>query len=295
MTRRFYGIILPVLAGSLSILVLFLVGSVIAYLFGILPLVLLFGITFLLTGVLIGRAFPEQGWRSGIWLSIPYSIWLAFALINLFSFNREHNGVFVRVEFFPVAAFLYLMPIVIGCASAYVGSDFSRKSVSLLAIGLILTSAAAIYIGFNSASATEKDTFSFNLVENKDLHLMAEITCERMIQKNYMRFFNTDRSDCSYSKISVLRKPRDYPLPTNVSLTIKDTKESRPISPEIGILGVTDSFKQDFDNTKVWVSDIPWLKIAKSDRVNFTWGKINIDFGESEFRNLRETVGKYDD
>ena len=109
-----------------------------------------------------------------------------------------------------------------------------------------------------------------------------------------MSFFNTDRSDCSYSKISVLKKPRDYSLPTNISLTIEDTKESRPISPEIGILGVTNSFQQDFHNTKVWVSDIPWLKIAKSDRVNFAWGEINIDFGESEFKHLRETVGTYD-
>jgi hypothetical protein len=293
MTRRFYGILLPFLAGSVATLFLFLPGSLIAFLFGILSLVLLFGVTFSVIGIISGRFFPEQSWRSGIWLGIPYLFWLAFTLFNIYFFNRENNGVFLRVEFFPVAAFLYVFPILTACAGAYFGSDNSRNSVSVLAGGWILTFAAVVYVGLSS-TATKKDIFSFDFLEGDELHLQVEVTCERMIGKNYMSFFNTDRSDCSYSKISVLKKPRDYSLPTNISLTIENAKESRPIWPEIGILGVTNSFRQDFDNTKVWVSDIPWLKIAKSDRVNFTWGKINIDLEEPEFEHLRETVGTYD-
>lgn len=299
MTRRFYGIFLPVLAGSAPTLALFVGGGFIVYLFGILSLVLLFGIIFLAIGISIGRAFPEQGWRSGIWLSIPYLIWLAVALIYLFSFNLEQNGVFLRIEFFPVAAFLYLTPIVIACAGSYVGSDFSRKSVSLLVASLVLTFAAVIYVGFLSASTTEKDTFSFSLIENKDLHLTAEITCERMIGKNYMRFFNTDRTDCSYSKLFVLKKPSDYPLPLTISVTTGGVEESLSVSPQLDatgdVFGLDASKQQDFNNTTIWLAFVPWQRIARSQQGKFTWGKINIDFGESELKNLRETIGTYDD
>lgn len=281
----FAGLVPTVLFGIASPVILFFAGM--------LGLIFLFEIIFLPLGFLTGRFYRELKWKSGIWLSIWYLLLVVYILIGTLFQNLEYEGVFWRTFFSPVALFLYLSPAFVACASAYAGSKFSLQSVFFILLTLFLIITGVFYINFRDTAVTTTKTHSFNLLENDEILLPVEIKCERMTQYASMGFKYFSREDCVSKFFVQKKKPVNYSLSTVGYLTIDGDRETLGFSPQIGSddrFGVDSSIKQNLEETKVWMVTIPWHKILQSKQVNFQWGKINIDFGDAEFKNLRESM-----
>ena len=289
-SREYLGIFVAALIGFVATLILGAFSVIILYADGMITVIFLFEILFIFLGLIIGNLFPEQGWRLGFFLSFTYSVWLFFILLNTLSYHSQYDEVFWHQEFFPSALLLYLLPIFITCVSANAGANISFRNVSLIGAVFILSIISAFHVK-SYKPITDSQTFSVNLIENKDLHLQAEIKCERETNKDPMRFRNYDNGQCRDSKIFVIKNNTNYSLPTTFSWTIDDVEESLPISPKMEAsdsFGIDMSKSQNFEDVKVWMLDIPSGKIAQSQQVNFKWGKINIEFGEPELKIFRE-------
>lgn len=284
--------------GLTPTLLLAFVSVFIAFFAGFTPAIVLFMVLFVPLGFLIGRIFPEQGWKSGIWPSIGYSIWLVFILYSIFSFNYRYPD-FVRTEFFPSAALLYLSPAAVALASSNFGSRLSKRSLSYLLLVFAVIAATFAYIASIDTFKTESVSIPSTLAESSDLHVTAEIKCGKTRSKNYMHFFNSDNLYCGETKIFVSRKPSHIILPATLSVVIDGVEEEVAIWPLNAVGGdaipVNPRKPETYGNAVTWQANFPWHKVARNKRVELKWGQIEFEIGKAELERVRDRLDELRD
>lgn len=293
--NNYSGMISVFVLGLIITLSTAFVSKILIYVFGIVSVIFAFNLVFAVAGSMVRGFLPEQNWKAGILLSFPYLLLTVYVLLNFFSSDTQGKDGHWEYEFFPLAFFLYISPVITVCLSANAAFAFSNYKI-LVPMGMLaLVFVGAIYINDDSAK-TKTNIASFNLIENENVQLRTDIQCERTITKDYMRFRNYDEGGCREAKIFVLKRNPSCSLPTTAYWTINGVEQFRSMFP---INGADDSSTIDysksvnFDDVPVWKMEIPSEQIAQSQRVHFKWGKIDFEFGESEFSKFRNLMEDY--
>ena len=242
-------------------------------------------------GVLFGRRFPESVTRVTVTTAMPYFLIQGYTVLSgvLYVTNPEYDGVFWYSEFFLLPAILYASPIAVCALGAWTGSRRSFELLGILGLSLLLT-----FIGIASIKPDEPVTrtsiFTYDLVDDENAHLSVDVKCEYTPKKNYWGFMDLTRSACSDTKVTVVSKRPELPLPTNAVWTYDGREENVTMWPinRPDDTGVMDCFEPGcYDNIRRWSMWFSYAKIAQAKQVSFTWGDLRVDFGEKQLESMR--------
>jgi len=251
-------------------------------------------------GMIFGRFYAGSFLTSVLMLILPYIFVIGNYLANALSAGRnqyaQHLHFSRRVFIVPLV--IYLLPIVLSFLGVRIGMQRWVPGIFLF-VATFLFAFAAISVSGDQKFGSRypkfpSSHFSFNLVANEDVHLLADVECIYRNTIDYWTFRNLEHNQCEETTIDILSKNPSISLPTTAYWRVDGIEEFRtmwPINRPDG--GSSLSYPRDFDNIPKWKTEIPFEKIRNSKDVSFRWGTIEVVFGEAEFqaiRSVEETV-----
>jgi hypothetical protein len=275
-------------------LVVSIVSLIIAWNYGFTILVLT--VSFRVSGVILGSHYRGSTILGvAAVFSLPYILSVSYLMVGLlpFIFDREYDGHFWHTEFFIAPLFLYLAPV-LACGF---GAQAAAKQALVPILLLVFTLALAFMfygtVGY-SERTTRKNVVTFDLVNNEDVYLQAEIRCEFTVAKDYWTFRNYDRGDCRDTRVTVVRKREGLSLPIDGYWTLDGAEEHVsiwPINlPDDGAALDYTKPTQTYDDVPRWRTECPFIKIAMSRQASFRWGEIHTDLSEEQYAALKKMV-----
>jgi hypothetical protein len=256
---------------------------------------LFLGIVLASLGLLFSYLYPTRRWQLGISLALPYTLLMAYSIKTTMTDNAQWEGVFWRTEIFYSTVYLYMSVVISTCLGVVIGSTRSFYGIALLGGVLLLTFVSEQYI-LDHPPIEKSTSASFDLINNEDLWLRADIRCSYEINKDYLGFRNYDRGGCGDSRIKVLRKNPKYNLATTATWVIegKETVQSMwPINGP-GDSSIVRNFESGaYNNISEWRTTIPVMEIANAHQGEFRWDDISLQFQEEQFKALNDLLRKY--